>query len=117
MQEEHTPGPWLVTMWRDEYGTTSYKVLGHCETAISVEPAGYYEDGYEPPTDQYGYYQPDENMDCMAFRVANARLIAAAPDLLDALQDALCALECCGKDYPAMSKARAAIAKATGHDG
>jgi hypothetical protein len=46
--------------------------------------------------------------------LANARLIAAAPDLLDALKDALCALECCGKDYPAASKAQAAIAKATG---
>lgn len=45
---------------------------------------------------------------------ANARLIAAAPELLDALKDALCALECCGKDYPAASKARSAIAKATG---
>ena len=32
---------------------------------------------------------------------ANARLIAAAPCMLEALQDALCALECCGKDYPA----------------
>lgn len=46
----------------------------------------------------------------------NARLIAAAPELLEALQDALCALECCGKDYPAATKASAAIAKATGGD-
>jgi hypothetical protein len=45
---------------------------------------------------------------------ANARLISAAPELLDALKDALCALECCGKDYPAASKARTAIAKAIG---
>ena len=35
-------------------------------------------------------------------------------ELLEALRDALCALECCGKDYPAATKARAAIAKATG---
>jgi hypothetical protein len=45
---------------------------------------------------------------------ANARLIAAAPDLLEALKDALCALDCCGKDYDAASVARAAITKATG---
>jgi hypothetical protein len=45
---------------------------------------------------------------------ADAKLIAAAPELLEALKDALCALDCCGKDYPAASKARAAIAKATG---
>jgi hypothetical protein len=41
-------------------------------------------------------------------------LIAAAPDLLEALKDALCALDCCGKDYAAASVARAAITKATG---
>ena len=34
--------------------------------------------------------------------------------LLEALVDALCALECCGKDYPAAEKARAAIALAQG---
>jgi hypothetical protein len=44
---------------------------------------------------------------------ANARLIAAAPELLDALQDALSALEVCGRDFDhATGKARAAIAKA-----
>ncbi len=41
------------------------------------------------------------------------KLAAAAPDLLEALKDALCALECCGKDFPAATKASAAIAKAT----
>ena len=45
---------------------------------------------------------------------ANASLIAAAPELLEALQDALCALECCGKVSPVATKASAAIAKATG---
>ena len=48
------------------------------------------------------------------YEEADARLIAAAPDLLEALIDAVCALECCGKDYPAAEKARAAIAKARG---
>lgn len=46
---------------------------------------------------------------------ANARLIAAAPDLLEALVDSLCALEVCGRDFDhVMGKARAAIAKAKG---
>jgi len=45
---------------------------------------------------------------------ANARLIAAAPELLEALEEAVCALEVCGKDYRATEIARAAIAKATG---
>lgn len=50
----------------------------------------------------------------VVYTADDARLIAAAPDLLEALKDALCALECCGTDYPAATKARAAIAKATG---
>jgi len=46
---------------------------------------------------------------------ARKAMLAAAPDLLDALKDALCCLEVCGKDYDyAVGKARAAIAKATG---
>jgi hypothetical protein len=44
---------------------------------------------------------------------ADEKLIVAAPEILEALKDALCTLDCCGKDYPAASKARAAIAKAT----
>ncbi len=44
-----------------------------------------------------------------------AALAEAAPDLLDALKDALCCLEVCGKDYDyAVGKARAAIAKIEG---
>lgn len=59
---------------------------------------------------------PEGWLICETSSDANARLIAAAPDLLEALRDALCALECCGKDYPAATKARAAIAKAVGHE-
>lgn len=46
---------------------------------------------------------------------ANTRLIAAAPELLEALTDALCALEVCGRNFDhVMGKARDAIAKAKG---
>ena len=46
---------------------------------------------------------------------ANSRLIAAAPDLLDALVQFVDEFEGCYADgEPAMIKARAAIAKATG---
>ena len=43
---------------------------------------------------------------------ANARLIAAAPELLGSLEDMLAVLEARGADGPAMDRARAAIAKA-----
>lgn len=45
---------------------------------------------------------------------ANARLIAAAPELLGSLEDMLAVLEARGADGPAMDRARAAIAKAKG---
>ena len=45
---------------------------------------------------------------------ANARLIAAAPDLLGSLEDMLAVLEARGADGPAMDRARAALAKAKG---
>lgn len=47
---------------------------------------------------------------------ANACLIAAAPELLEALKLLIDpANACCPVDHPAFGRARAAIAKATGH--
>jgi hypothetical protein len=49
--------------------------------------------------------------------LGNANLISSSPELLDALTDAVCALECCGKDYDyVIGKARAAIRKAAGEE-
>lgn len=54
---------------------------------------------------------------------ANARLIAAAPDLLEALEELLAGVdrlpprEPWDEDGPVIKKARAALAKATGGDG
>ena len=47
---------------------------------------------------------------------ANARLIAAAPDLLAALQAMLTALDCESVSYREIEAAEAAIAKAEGRD-
>ncbi len=93
---KHTPGPWRVEVdtdpeasWERKWPTINaekYEVVG-CE-------------GF------YGDYETD---------MANARLIAAAPDLLDALVQFVDEFEGCYADgEPAMIKARAAIAKATG---
>jgi hypothetical protein len=86
---EHTPGPWLKNSGM-LYGSNGSPVVA---AGLGLGLGGDNGDGV---------------------RNANALLIAAAPELLEALKDALCALECCGKDYPAEAKARAAIAKVEG---
>jgi hypothetical protein len=102
MSTQHTPGPWEVGMRGGFNANMIYDRSGddlHSDNAICSV---------------FGMYQHrdiDEQKDSKG--LANARLIAAAPDLLEALKDALCALECCGKDFPAATKASAAIAKAT----
>jgi hypothetical protein len=95
----HTQGPWGPIS--DEFGD--------CEMGVAW------------PGDSRGHFlavaqsgDPDELR-------ANARLIAAAPELLDALQHALERLECIPGDRDetgvilhSINKARAAIARATG---
>lgn len=107
---KHTPGPWLVVMERNRYGGTKYAVMQHTHTLVAVEPEGYYAEGEYPTTDEEGIYLPDDRIDCSEHRVANARLIAAAPDLFEALQYAI-------KQVPELATVpgiAAAIAKATG---
>lgn len=82
---EATEGPWQIRMRRHEDGETSYVVMQHFRTGVAVDPRGYWADGYSPTTDEDGYFQPDANMDCSQFRVANALFMAAARDLVPAL--------------------------------
>lgn len=79
----HTPGPWFPTS--DEHYVSPAANLG---TLIAI------------------LHEAEE--DGEAERRANARLIAAAPDLLEALK--MCVIE--RSEW--LSEARAAIAKATG---
>lgn len=90
---KHSPGPWGIKFTPDNY-----------RHRWSISSSGGFSLCYG---DGWGCEFTEEGD-------ANARLIAAAPDLLEALIDSVCALECCGKDYPAAEKARAAIAKARG---
>ena len=89
---KHTPGPWLIQQG-DEW------------TGGIVTLHGYNEDGTPIYWTVASYNrQRDEAK-------ANARLIAAAPELLEALRWTARALHA---EHPAAIKARAVIAKAEG---
>jgi hypothetical protein len=100
MSAQHTPGPWRVT--RDAYIIPA---------AHAGRPIGAHVD---PETDRATYAHVICTMaQRFGIDAANARLIAAAPELLTELQGALMALEAYGFTQQA-GTARAAIAKATG---
>ena len=103
-QAKHTPGPWEFEPSTPEDGVRCVFIFGaKCK------------DGYRPEIG--AVYGPQ---DAKAF--ADARLIAAAPDLLDALGTLLNRLEGIGGEHVTgmegvdadLMKANAAIAKATG---
>lgn len=73
MKINHTPGPWKV-------GEHTHKRLLHAENAVEVQDAR----GYMVAC----LFMKNRDMDGRQ-DAANARLIAAAPDLLDALKMAL----------------------------
>lgn len=92
MSTKHTPGPWVVKPVENEQG------------------------GFDIDS-EYGYHIAETIGGLDYEEEANARLIAAAPDLLEALRELL---EAC-KDakfasdpFDSMPNARTAIAKATG---
>ena len=104
MSAQHTPGPWQVAV--DIFDND-----GMPETAIQAMNGG----ATVAVALDFGLNNPD-------MRQANARLIAAAPCLLDALQEltqiasvleATCLGDSRAKENR-MDRARAAIAKATG---
>jgi hypothetical protein len=91
MSAPHTPGPWLFTA--EMYGLDNMRVFGvNDATGNGVANCGH-----------------DGRGQCEA----NARLIAAAPDLLAALQELL-ALHIAHHNAIEHAAARAAIRKATG---
>lgn len=94
---EHTPGPWQW-YWRTEDG------VANC--GVFHEPR----EGMAYSVCRAPQYQTKDQWE------SDARLIAAAPDLLDALQAIVysAAANQAAVNYPLIDDARAAIAKATG---
>lgn len=97
----HTPAPWTHTQWGE-----IIVISGEIETGIAhINPSGNYRVGIPSPQNE-----------------ANARLIADAPELLQALSDILehCALiqKVWGENAinvtPFIEKAQALVAKHTG---
>ena len=88
MRIKHTPGQWVVTGWNLVFGSKAVEINVHFDSGVS------------------GTLEMH----------ANANLIAAAPDLLEALSEVVEWLEHGDHAGPMHSKARAAIAKAKGEE-
>ena len=106
-QATHTPGPWTISIDRDKYDSSRDVIRVRAEEDRN-HPQG-------PLTvARVNQYLADES-------VANARLIAAAPDLLEALKSCRSnmrilakAAGCYSSFESADNAAREAIEKATG---
>jgi hypothetical protein len=95
MSAQHTPGPWQRSGVRIKLGAEDCLQVGPDGFAIAFLPIG------NRPMEQAG-------------AIADARLIAAAPELLEALRLLLAFADRNGIDGDDYRLARAAIAKATG---
>lgn len=98
---QHTPGPWSASKIEDRAAFNIF-TPGRCSALLTLEPGKY--DGADPRT---------SNVE------ADARLIAAAPELLEALQ---VAVEITDRSSAELVRAmhlkvKDAIAKATGQEG
>jgi hypothetical protein len=115
MENKHTPGPWFQS-----HREIPNDIDGMYATQV------YTEDGKTIAT--LAWYEMPQRKEVVdgkpvlvtgTYREANAKLIAAAPELLEALQSSLNALEWYKKEAgyrlgnDAITKAKAAIKKAT----
>jgi hypothetical protein len=101
MERKWTPGPWEV----DDAGDVHSKHLGYAYSFVAISTG----------EDYGGYYGDNADVDLQ--KKANAHLIAAAPDLYEALENLL---NDPGDDYIKTrhwDAARAALAKARGDTG
>ena len=112
-QAKHTPGPWHVEPNESTLGADMAICSADNDWIVAVIPHDPdIQTTNDPDGDSVVWHDADH---------ANACLIAAAPEMLAALDDALFALECAinlkglRSLIPSAEKARAAIAKAKGH--
>ena len=101
MNAKHTPGPWMVG---PTYGNDSARIDTEGGTvigSIKVKQLVSVDKGHA------NYAWSNE-------LYANARLVAAAPELLDVLQRCIAVMESRCPEASPLPDARAAIAKATG---
>ena len=105
MTTQHTPGPWIFGTRGDEMPIE--KPFDYCGPGYYDNPAIFGSDGSEVAgCDEYMIFNNE----------ADVRLIVAAPDLLDALQEIARTTDFWSQYPPEhpYGKARDAIAKATG---
>lgn len=105
----HTPGPWQVNVTQDLLRGTAFSVREHIKTSVVVDS--------DWLLDQYGCESLILAMEALEDRrVKTAHLIAAAPDLLDALKAMSENFGGCGCSVCEVvaKQAVAAIAKAEG---
>lgn len=100
MSKNHTPGPWSAWNFNDD---PRHVAVGPEAGGLAVADI--------VACNAHGCYTAETE----AKGIANARLIAASPELLDALEMALDASENCINDKSWEDAARAAIARAKGN--
>ena len=98
---KHTPGPWTYSTHSDGWSYTIH--IAQADDAA-----------YTPDWSDVAYFTPCRG-ERQQIQEANARLIAAAPELLEALQAVMAKCACLEfGDRSAFIAAEAAIAKSTG---
>ena len=116
---KHTPGPWFLADWDEDDGPNRVVIEARAPEVLFPGQSSIWPGGIRCM--QIASVR-DSSVDAEA-TAANARLIAAAPELLEALTGATAALEELRRGhgpavsslcFPPLNLARAAIAKATG---
>ncbi len=98
---KHTPGPWRVSSESPRIIKKDYRAIGSDAGFLIASTMGH---------DKSGFYASEQEAD------ANALLITAAPELLEALEELLAATQHLEPCPATADKARAAIAKAKGEE-